>query len=141
MSATAPEADRRAAIEDLVCDIPGGRTGELAFDSPWEIRAFALAVAAHQNGQYDWTQFQGALIASIQDWETSVADLSDESWSYYQHWVTALEQVLADAGKLGTAEFEAKTAEILATPPNRNHHKAILEPIAIDKASVDAPSI
>ncbi|WHU47767.1 nitrile hydratase accessory protein [Gordonia sp. L191] len=135
MSAAPVESESRSAIEDLVCDLPGARSGEMSFDSPWEIRAFALAVAAHQNGQYDWTQFQGALIASIQEWEASVADLSDDSWSYYQHWVTALEQVLSESGKLGAAEFEQKTAEILATPPNRNHHKAILEPIAIDKAS------
>ncbi|QTI69080.1 nitrile hydratase accessory protein [Gordonia polyisoprenivorans] len=135
MSAAAPEADQRAAIEDLVCDLPGAREGELSFEYPWQIRAFALAVVAHQNGKYEWTQFQGALIASIQEWETSVGDLSDESWSYYQHWVTALEQVLAEKGTLSTDEFEKKTAEVLATPANRNHHHAVLEPIAIDKAT------
>ncbi|MCG7634139.1 nitrile hydratase accessory protein [Gordonia McavH-238-E] len=136
MSATAPATTReRQIVEDLVCDLPGGRPEDLAFDSPWEIRAFALAVAAHQGGQYEWAQFQGALIASIQEWESSVEDLSDESWSYYRHWVTALEQVLSEIGAVHPGDVAGRTARVLAAPPNRNHHKAILEPVAIDPAS------
>lgn len=128
-------AEQRQTVEDLVCDLPGGRPEDLAFNSPWEIRAFALAVAAHQSGHYEWTQFQGALIASIQEWETSVADLSDESWSYYQHWVTALEHVLSEVGAVHPGDVAGRTARVLATPPNRNHHKAVLEPVAIDRAT------
>lgn len=135
MSVTAPHPQQRAAIDSLVCDLPAPRSGDTAFDSPWEIRAFALAIVAHQSGQYDWTQFQGALISSIQEWETAVGDLTDDSWSHYRHWVSALEQVLAESGHLPADEFAERTAEILSAPPNRNHHKAILEPIAIDKAS------
>jgi nitrile hydratase accessory protein len=136
VSAAAPAtAEQRRVVEELVCDLPGGRPEDLAFNTPWEIRAFALAVAAHQGGQYNWTQFQGALIASIQDWETSVDDLSDSSWSYYQHWVSALEQVLSEVGTLRSDQVADRTAEVLSTPPNRNHHKAILEPVAIDPAT------
>ncbi|MDL9948932.1 nitrile hydratase accessory protein [Gordonia sp. ABSL11-1] len=136
MNTAAPAvAERRRVVEELVGDLPGGRPEDLAFNTPWEIRAFALAVAAHQGGQYDWTQFQGALIASIQDWETSVDDLSDSSWSYYQHWVSALEQVLSEVGALRSDQVADRTAEVLSSPPNRNHHKAILEPVAIDPAT------
>ncbi|MFW0794651.1 nitrile hydratase accessory protein [Gordonia sp. CPCC 205515] len=135
MSAVAAVDDtQRRAVEDLVCDLPGGRPGELAFDKPWEIRAFALAVAAHQAGHYDWARFQGALIEAIKQWESTTPDLADDSWSYYEHWVAALEQVLADAGTLDAGDVATRTEHVLAMPPNRNHHKAILEPIAIDSA-------
>lgn len=131
-----PTAEQRREVEKLVCDLPGGRPGEMAFNEPWEIRAFALAVSAHQEGKFVWADFQGALIESIREWEESVPDLDDRSWSYYQHWVVALEKVLGEAGRLSTDSLDAKTAEVLATPANRNHHEAHLEPIAIDPALV-----
>lgn len=129
-----PPAQARRAVEDLVCDLPGGRTADTSFDHPWEIRAFALAVAAHTAGEYDWQLFQGALIDSISAWESTNPSRDDDSWSYYQHWVSALEAVLATAGALDRDALEARTADVLAVPPNRNHHKATLEPVAIGPA-------
>ena len=45
--------DARRRVEALVAGLPGGRPGEQAFNEPWEIRAFAMAVAAYNNGQYE----------------------------------------------------------------------------------------
>lgn len=126
-----PTMEMRREVEELVCDMPGGRAGELSFEHPWEIRAFALAVAAHKEGRFDWPDFQGALVDSIKDWEDSVTDLQDPSWSYYQHWVTALENVL---DQVDPATLTDRTNVVLSTPANRNHHKAELDPIAIDPA-------
>jgi nitrile hydratase len=137
--ATAPDADRRA-VDDLVRNLPGGRPGEMSFDHPWEIRAFALAVAAHTAGEFDWQLFRGALIDAIEDWESTRSGTSDESWSYYEHWVSALEAVMASSGAIDRAALTNRTAEVLAAPSNRNHHKAILEPVAIDAAITAAPS-
>lgn len=131
---TAVTDERRREVEDLVCGLPGGRDGDLSFDEPWQIRAFALAVGAHKAGQYDWSRFQSALIASIQEWEKKTASLDDPTWSYYEHWVNALEGVLGDLGALEPEALDARTREVLATPPNRDHHKAHLEPIAVDPA-------
>ncbi|HWD06357.1 MAG TPA: nitrile hydratase accessory protein [Amycolatopsis sp.] len=128
----APTPEQRAEVEELVCDLPGGRPGELSFDEPWEIRAFALAVAGHKAGQFPWASFQSALIESIRKWESSVDDLSDTSWSYYEHWVEALEQVLTSSGSIEGEALDNETDKVLATPPNRNHHKAHLDPVAID---------
>ena len=136
---TAKDADRRA-VDDLVRSLPGGRSGEMSFDHPWEIRAFALAVAAHTGGEFDWQLFQRALIDAIKDWESTRSVTSDESWSYYEHWVSALEAVMASSGAIDRAALTNRTAEVLAAPPNRNHHKAILEPVAIDHAISAAPS-
>jgi nitrile hydratase accessory protein len=125
----------RREVEELVCGLPGGGDGERAFDEPWQIRAFALAVGAHRAGQYEWSAFQSALIASIQDWEKSVSNLDDPSWSYYEHWVSALESVLGQLGAIEPDSLEARTQEVLATPANKGHHKAHLEPIAIVPAT------
>jgi nitrile hydratase accessory protein len=129
-----PATARRAAVEQLVCGLPGGRPGEMSFDKPWEIRAFALAVAAHQAGEYLWPQFQGALIDSIRTWESDHPQLQHETWSYYEHWVVALEEVLTEAGLVSSGELDARTETVLATPANRDHHEAHTEPIAIDPA-------
>ena len=125
--------DPRRSVEALVCDLPGGRTGEKSFEQPWEIRAFALAVALHQAGAYGWTEFQQALIESIAAWEVSSRGLPASPWSYYEHWLAALERLLGEGTVLDRQDIDVRAAHVLASPPNRDHHKAILEPIAVDK--------
>ena len=124
------EARRR--VEALVADLPAGRPGEHAFNEPWEIRAFAMAVAAYHNGQYEWSEFQLSLIESIRQWERSGSDPEDEPWSYYEHWLTALETVLAGSGLLSESMLDERTKSVLATPRNANHQHAHPEPIAVD---------
>lgn len=126
---------RRAEVEDLVCGLPSHRDGERSFDEPWQIRAFALALGAHKAGEFEWSDFQSALIASINAWESQVDDITDAGWSYYEHWVNALEAVLDKLGVIVPATLDAKTREVLATPPNRGHHHAELDPIAIDRGT------
>lgn len=127
--------DRRSEVEELVCGMPGSREGDLGFDEPWQIRAFALAVGAHKVGEFEWPAFQGALIDSIQAWERATEGVTDPGWSYYEHWVNALESVLDQVGSIEPGALEAKTQEVLSIPPNRGHHKAHLDPIAIDPAT------
>lgn len=129
--------DARRRIETLVSRLPGGGDGERAFEHPWELRAFAMAVAAYDNGHYDWSEFQLSLIESIRQWESAGetgegGDDLDAHWSYYDHWLTALETVLADAGALSTGQLDDRTRQVLATPRDANHHHAHREPVAID---------
>jgi nitrile hydratase accessory protein len=121
--------DARRRVEALVSRLPGG--GERAFEQPWELRAFALAVAAYHNGQYEWSEFQLSLIAAIKEWETSGGPAP---WSYYEHWLTALETVLAGNGLLSDAALDERTRQVLATPRTANHHHAHREPVAVDPA-------
>ena len=121
--------DARRRVEALVCDLPGG--DERSFAEPWELRAFAMAVAAYHNGQYEWSEFQLSLIDSIRRWET---EGGAEPWSYYEHWLTALETVLAGNGVLSEAALDERTRAVLATPRNANHHEAHREPVAVDPA-------
>ncbi len=125
--------ESRREVEQLVCGLPGGDPEQLGFQYPWEIRAFSMAVAAHRRLGFAWSQFQDALIASIQEWESTSPE-SGIPWSYYEHWVQALEVVMARAGVLGEAELDERAQQVLALPANRNHHEAHTEPIAVDPA-------
>lgn len=117
--------DARRRVEALV-----GRD-QRSFDHPWELRAFAMAVAAYHSGQYEWSEFQLSLIGSIQAWERGEAD---EPWSYYEHWLTALETVLAGSGALSEATLDDRTRAVLTTPRDAGHHQAHREPVAVDPA-------
>jgi nitrile hydratase accessory protein len=65
------------------------------FDHEWQRRAFGLAVALSEFGHYKWDDFQQSLIQTISRWEnTPESQRSD--WQYYDHWVAALEKVIAD---------------------------------------------
>ena len=125
--------DARRRVETLVADTPRG-DGEQAFREPWELRAFALAVAAYHSGQYEWSEFQLSLISSIRRWEADGAHEGREPWSYYEHWLTALETVLAGSGLLSEANLDERTKAVLATPRTTNHHEAHREPVAVDPA-------
>jgi nitrile hydratase accessory protein len=119
----------RRRVEALISSLPG-EAGERAFEHPWELRAFAIAVAAYHNGQYEWSEFQLALIDAIKKWEQGEA----EPWSYYQHWLTALETVLAGNGLLSEAALDEGTKALLATPRDAEHQRARPEPVAVDPA-------
>jgi len=135
----APRADAadiesaRRGIGSLVCGMPGDPS-QVGFEDPWEIRAFAMAVTAHKELKFDWSEFQAALITSIQDWERDETIPNSGAWSYYQHWVTALESVVAGFGLPWVDELDKRTEAVLAQPANTNHHEAHTEPIAVDPA-------
>ncbi|HZA12454.1 nitrile hydratase accessory protein [Mycobacterium sp.] len=65
------------------------------FDAEWQRRAFGLAVALSEFGHYTWDDFQASLIAAIASWE-GAPESARGQWQYYDHWVAALENVIAD---------------------------------------------
>ena len=123
--------DARRRIENLVCGLPRS-AGSLAFDEPWELRAFAMAVAAYNEGHYEWSEFQLSLIDSIKRWED---DGSDGPWRYYEHWLNALESVLGASGALSDSlALDERTRQVLATPRDANHQHAHRQPVAVSPA-------
>lgn len=58
----------------------------------------------------------------------------EQPWSYYEHWVIALESVLAGSGLLSESALDDRTKTVLATPRTANHHEAHREPVAVDPA-------
>ena len=105
------------------------REGEMAFDQPWEIRALSMTVALHDQGEFAWPEFQQELITAIRRWEDSPAEAGN--WHYYERWLMALEEVLAARGLVPPDELDRRAADILATPPDREHQHAHRDPLAV----------
>lgn len=127
---TSEIGDARRRVEQLLVKLPGDRD-QLTFEEPWELRAFALAVAAHHNGYYDWSEFQLALIGAIRHWE---GDGEQAPWRYYERWLEALETVLSGTGVLEGSELDDRAHTVMSTPRDASHHRARREPVAIDPA-------
>ena len=100
---------------------------EPVFHEDWERRMFGLMIATFGGGQFNVDEFRHAI-------ERMDPAHYLES-SYYEHWLTALETVLAGSWLLSEADLDDRTREVLATPRNANHHEAHREPVAIDPAT------
>ncbi|HLM64858.1 MAG TPA: hypothetical protein VK306_11210 [Acidimicrobiales bacterium] len=66
------------------------RNGELAFDAPWERRAFGLAAAYVEATGCGWARFRRHLATAIAD---APADTP-----YYESWLAAFGSLLAQDG-------------------------------------------
>ena len=99
--------------------IPG--VDDPVFAEPWQAQAFALVVALHERGLFSWSEWAEALSIQVRN-PTAAADGSD----YYEHWLKALEALLAAKGVAGAAEVDNLAAAweraAYATP----HGKPIL---------------
>jgi nitrile hydratase accessory protein len=73
------------------------------FREPWEAQAFAMTLALYDRGLFTWPEWARALAAEISAAQTSGdADLGD---TYYRHWLTALEKVVAAKGASSPEEL------------------------------------
>jgi nitrile hydratase accessory protein len=63
---------------------------------PWEAQAFAMTLALYERGQFTWTEWAAALSAAIK--RAQAAGDCDDGSTYYQHWLTAIEQLVRDKG-------------------------------------------
>lgn len=130
-----PDLAKRKAVERLLAELPEAgaiprKGSELAFASPWELRALSIAVGLHREGGFAWQEFQQALVATIQEWE-GTPSAEREEWSYYRHWVRALERLMVERGIAKRDEIDGKQAEcVKATEETRHHQKAGL--LAVD---------
>jgi nitrile hydratase accessory protein len=59
--------------------------GELAFDEPWQGRAFGTALALVRSLGLDWEEFRRRLIAAIE---------ADPERPYWDSWVAALDDLV-----------------------------------------------
>jgi nitrile hydratase accessory protein len=129
-----PSPETKPHVDSLVDVLPFGeriprRSGDVAFDKAWEIRAFSMAVALHEKLGFPWEEFQRELIAAIRRWEAAQSDLAE--WSYYERWLAALEELARTKGWVSTSELDTRSREILAQPANAHHQHAVREPVAV----------
>ena len=74
------------------------------FAEPWQAQAFALAVRLNAEGVFSWTEWAAALSREL------AGDPRDYGSRDYQHWVTALEGLIADRGLVSVPDMAARKA-------------------------------
>src|ERR1700758_884948 len=84
---------------------------EAVFSEPWEARAFAVAVALSEAGQFEWAEFQQSLIEEIGAAEKTGRTTSGGA-DYYRYWLSALTRLLNAKGIVGGAELQARIADV-----------------------------
>ena len=84
--------DRTVAHMEGSIQLPR-KNGELVFESPWEARAFGIAVALSEADQYPWRVFGEALANEVRR-----AEDEQEDSTYYERWLRALCKVAVVKG-------------------------------------------
>jgi nitrile hydratase accessory protein len=89
MTSIDPDAARRAtqAVPSIPCDAEGP-----VFREPWEAQAFAMAVALHERGLFNWTEWANTIGEEIK--RAHAAGDPDTGETYYRHWLNALERIV-----------------------------------------------
>ena len=75
-----------------VAPLPRDDAGPV-FAAPWQAQAFAMTLHLHAKGLFGWTQWAEALGAEIR-----AAGPADDGSRYYEHWLAALEKIVAASG-------------------------------------------
>ena len=80
--------------------------GGPVFAEPWQAQAFALAVRLSADGHFTWKEWAEALAAELK----AAADRGepDDGSHYYQHWLAALERLVAEKSLTNRDEMLAR---------------------------------
>ena len=79
------------------------------FAEPWQAQAFAMAVTLSAGGHFTWKEWAAALTDELK----AAADRGepDDGSRYYEHWLAALERLVAEKSLSSRAEMlERKNA-------------------------------
>lgn len=84
--------DCQSALHNAGLHLPLLRTEGPTFCEPWQAQAFAMTLALHQRGLFEWSQWAQTLSEVIR--QAQQAGDPDRGDTYYEHWLTALERVV-----------------------------------------------
>jgi nitrile hydratase accessory protein len=69
------------------------------FSAPWELRAFVIAISLSESGAFKWSDFRERLIEKVARGDaTQSADSAETVDHYHEHFLRALERVIAEKG-------------------------------------------
>jgi nitrile hydratase accessory protein len=88
-----PRSAMRAAIS--VPGVPRDHDGPV-FREPWEAQAFAMTLALYERGLFTWPEWAATLADEIK--KAQADGDPDTGETYYQHWLNALERMVAHKG-------------------------------------------
>lgn len=75
--------------------IPRDQEGPV-FREPWEAQSFAIALALHRSGVFEWHDWAAMLAEEIK--RAQGAGDPDKGDTYYRHWQGALERMIVEKG-------------------------------------------
>lgn len=101
MSEFDSEAAQRAI--EAVPGIPQGADGPV-FGEPWEAQSFAITLTMHEQGLFTWSEWTQTLAGEIK--RAQERGDPDTGETYYQHWVAALERIIAEKSVTDRATLE-----------------------------------
>jgi nitrile hydratase accessory protein len=92
---------------DALPALPRDEDGPV-FAEPWQAQAFALAVKLSERGDFTWKEWSAALAEELR----AAADRGepDDGSRYYEHWLAALERLVAAKGLSDAPAMRARKA-------------------------------
>jgi nitrile hydratase accessory protein len=102
------------------------------FAEPWHAQVFALALTLHAQGVFTWREWADTLARCIA--EAQAAGDPDDGSTYYQHWLGALEDLVAAKG-IGRADELEQCARAWARAAARTPHGQPIELRADDRTA------
>ncbi len=115
-----PEADLRALPA-----LPRDEAGPV-FRAPWEAQAFAMTISLHARGAFTWREWADALAAELA--AAASRGEPDDGTRYYEHWLAALEKLVARKKLIPGQELERRVDEWDAAARSTPHGKPIEVP-------------
>lgn len=79
------------------------------FAEPWQAHAFALAVRLSAEGRFEWAEWAQALSEQLR--AAAAAGQPDDGSRYYEHWLAALERLVAAKGLADAATLQRRRAD------------------------------
>jgi nitrile hydratase accessory protein len=112
-----PEADL-GGLPALPRDVEGP-----VFKAPWEAQAFAMALTLHTRGVFTWREWADALAAELA--AAAANGKPDDGSHYYEHWLAALEKLVARKKLVPQDQLERRVDEWDAAARATPHGKPI----------------
>ena len=104
-------------------ELPGDDAAPV-FQAPWEAQAFALVLSLYDKGLFTWPEWAASLAQEIKAAEA--AGDPGRGDTYYQHWLGALEQLLARK-QVTTPQVLARYHKAWNAAAERTPHGAPIE--------------
>ena len=76
------------------------------FNAPWEAQAFAMTLSLHAAGAFTWREWADALATELS--AAAAHGEPDDGSHYYEHWLAALEKLVARKHFVSEQELERR---------------------------------
>jgi len=119
MTTSIPREVDLGALPALPRDVGGP-----VFRAPWEAQAFAMTLALYARGIFTWREWAETLGAELA--AATARGEPDDGTRYYEHWLAALEKLVAEKKVVTGLELDERADEWDAAARATPHGKPIV---------------